>query len=705
MSIWDTILGRTPQELKLQDTTVRHMIPKVPVLDTGVQSLVTYATKSELVYACIEKKAQTACDPELIIQEKKGDDWETVEKHPALEMLQEPNQWDDGESFLRTWIASENIAGEFYAEIVKSQAGVPAALYPLRPDFIFPQYRTSPKGDVLEYYAYRINGYEVKFKPDDLLIRRRHGLGSMYSGVSPLYVALGSVDADISATEYIRAFYNNGGTPSGILTIKGRKMAEEEMQAIQQRWIQRYGRGGKVRGGPAVLDEDAEYQPIGSNLDELNSESLTSIDETRICMAFGVPPVLIGAYVGLKNVNQKASFKGAMEEFWMNTMSPELKQIRKFLTRKLLPLFGEGERVERNELRFNWDMTQVEALQDDVDAVHDRISLGYKSGLYKLDEAREQLHLDPIGGEEGEAFFTQPTVEEPGADEETLVQKREARDAFKGAAVWGDVVAGNAFTNGHTQKKTFDYLGLTLSREPTELEQSIDLKAIADSYETGKEALTRIVLDIRRDLVNQAVESIKKRSDSDVFTLTLTPPKNAYKQVAKVIEAAVIDGREQIGHEATKAQIKPFGTKSIIDDLIRRLVELTVSRIINEVQTAAINIFTALGVLGLDGDEIEQRMRQELDDRSEKPFEAYARQAINESVNAGRREEMEARKDEIERYVYSAILDQNTCSPCEEWDGAEGSSQDQLPETPNEECEGGSNCRCFIIAVFAGEAT
>lgn len=697
MSIWDTILGRPPQALKLQDTTVRHMIPKVPVLDYTAASLSVYATKSELVYACIEKKAQTACDPELIIQEKKGDDWETVDSHPALEMLKEPNQWDDGESFLRTWIASENIAGEFYAEIVLSQAGVPAALYPLRPDYIFPQYRMTAKGDVLEYYAYRINGYEVKFKPEDLLIRRRHGLGSMYSGVSPLYVALGSVDADISATEYIRAFYNNGGSPSGILTISDRKLSQEEMEAIQQKWIQRYGRGGKARGGPAVLDSAAEYQPIGSNLDELNSESLTSIDETRICMAFGVPPVLIGAYVGLKNVNQKASFKGAMEEFWMNTMSPELKQIRKFLTRKLLPLFGEGERVMKNEIRFFWDMSAVEALQDDVDAIHDRISLGYKTGIYMLDEAREGVGLDPVGGEEGEAFYTAPA--DPNADvlgAETLVEKRERLQDFK-----LDEIA----TNG--QKKTFEFNGLTLSREPTELEKPI-LKAIADSYDSGKDALTRIILDIKRDLVNQAVDSIKKRSDSDVFTLTLTPPKNAYKQVAKIIMLAVQMGGDQISEDADRAKNWKGGgwlTKSIVDDLIRRLVELTVSRIINEVQTAAINIFTALGVLGLDADEIEQRMREELDDRSDKPFEAYARQAINEAVNAGRREEMDARSDEIEKYVYSAILDQNTCSPCEGWDGEEASSQDQLPETPNEECEGMSNCRCFIIAVFAGEVS
>lgn len=231
MSIRDWFLGTQPEALKLHaESTTKHIIPKVPVLPYDTASLSNYATRSEIVYSCIEKKAQSACDPELIIQKKtKGGEWETVESHPALETLLEPNPWDDGESFMRTWIASENISGEFYAEIVRSRVGVPVEFYPLRPDCIFPQYVSRGGFDVLDYYAYRINGREIRYKPEDLLIRRRHGLGSLYSGVSPLYVALGAVDADIASTEYIRAFFNNGGTPSGIINVTGRNLSDEEM--------------------------------------------------------------------------------------------------------------------------------------------------------------------------------------------------------------------------------------------------------------------------------------------------------------------------------------------------------------------------------------------------------------------------------------------------------------------------------------------
>jgi SPP1 gp7 family putative phage head morphogenesis protein len=181
-----------------------------------------------------------------------------------------------------------------------------------------------------------------------------------------------------------------------------------------------------------------------------------------------------------------------------------------------------------------------------------------------------------------------------------------------------------------------------------------------------------------------------------VHELLLTPPTNAYKRVRKPIVAASEEGRSQIVKDAK-------GTKTDIPELLQRLIDLTVSRVVNEVQSAAASIIAALGVLGLDRNEIEDRIKQELDDRSDAPFERIAAQAVNAAVNEGRREEMDARKDEIEYYVWSAILDKNTCGPCEALDGTEADSLDQLPDAPYDECEGGANCRCFVISVFKTE--
>ena len=61
------------------------------------------------------------------------------------------------------------------------------------------------------------------------------------------------------------------------------------------------------------------------------------------------------------------------------------------------------------------------------------------------------------------------------------------------------------------------------------------------------------------------------------------------------------------------------------------------------------------------------------------------------------------RKDEIQIYEYSAILDENTCKVCEAADGMQSKDMAELPEAPNPGCHDRANCRCFIVAVYQAE--
>lgn len=742
MGLFDWLTGKQDlQTIELKDYrdagSTKMSLPKVPWPDVSGESLVNYSRRSEIVYACIEKKAQAATDPEIYVEQRnKQGEWQRIDDHPATQVIKRPNPYEDGETFMRAWIASENVSGVFFAEKVMTRSGQLAELYPLIPTNVYARYKRTARGDELDYYEYYNGGVPVRFEPDDLLIRRKHSRGSVLSGMSPLQVALGSVDADIAATEYVRAFFNNDGTPSGILKISGRRLSDEDAQRLQQRWAANYARYGKNRGGTAILDESAEYQTIGAKLNELESETLTSIDESRICMAFGVPPILIGAYVGLVHVNQRASVKEAQQDFWMNTMSPELKQIRHFLTQFVLPLYEDPAQVAAGNVRFNWDMSQVDALQEDVEKIHKRAQDDFKAGIVTLNEARETIGLEPVDGEEGDAFYKAPApqVGQPGQgdgqDNQDDTAKR-LHDAIiaeiaQGAGVrkmlHGDSSAllqigstEGLQTNGNGLKKKYELDGMTLSREPSPLEMGIDLKAIFDSYEKGRESLGKVIQTMRKDLIGQAVKAVGEYGDKDIHELTLTPPGFAQKSVTREIKKAFDEGRIQVAGEAAQAGSKhlfimsepavviPGESKGILDDLIREIVDITISRVIGQVSSAAIGVYAMLRTLGRTPDEIEAEMEQKLDEYSDAPYDAIARQMINRAVNEGRREEMRQRDDEIDYYVYSAILDPAVCENCEPWDGATADDPAQLPDTPNPECLGGPNCRCFVVAVFKSE--
>ena len=60
-------------------------------------------------------------------------------------------------------------------------------------------------------------------------------------------------------------------------------------------------------------------------------------------------------------------------------------------------------------------------------------------------------------------------------------------------------------------------------------------------------------------------------------------------------------------------------------------------------------------------------------------------------------------RDEIASYIYSALLDVNTCEACAAADGQESESEDGIPAVPNPDCDGGDKCRCVVVAVFKDE--
>jgi len=697
MGIWNNFLQRNqPIELKLEATTQKAGLPKAPALDTSIESLLRYSRRNELVFACIEKKAQAACDPVLIVERKnKQGVWERVEDHPLLALMSKPNFHDDGESFLRGWIASENFADIVYCEKVRNRSGDLVELHLLNPAYIKPHYLTTNNGYVLDYYSYNNGVKEIRFKEEELLIRRRHGIGSVYDGLSNVAVALGSIDADIAQTDYVRAFFNNDGVPSGQLIVKDRRISNEEAESLQQRWARKFARGGSNRKGIVVLDQSAEFQKIGANLNELEADSITGQIESRICMAFGVPPVLVGAYVGLKNVNQKASFEGALQDFWRGTMSPELKSLRSFLTWNLLNEWEDYETIKNGEIRVNWDLSQVEAFRENVNDLHMRTRENLKAGILTINEARAAIGLDAIDG--GDQL---PSMMVGGFGDSTETSEPELRFLNAAPEIKAVETAEDAEPIASDEKKNYVVDGITLSRPPNAIEQHLDLKGLVEDLESAKQEVAKILAQLREDLIKQAAAVGKTLTESELYSMTLTPPSSVYKKIEKALARAATSGSRQIAKELIK-QGASIETPIIpVAKIAARLAELTISRVVNEMQTRAINQLATQLILGVAPDSAAGNLIGILTNQSDKWVDSFAGNAANSGMQQGRGEAIEALKEEWDYLEYSALLDQNTCEACAEADGKTANAYEDLPSTPNEDCAGADRCRCFIVAVY-----
>lgn len=257
----------------------------------------------------------------------------------------------------------------------------------------------------------------------------------------------------------------------------------------------------------------------------------------------------------------------------------------------------------------------------------------------------------------------------------------------------------------HLEKKSIEWEGLTLSREPTEVEK-LCIKSIASAQEAGKASVTTVLLKLRTDLIDNALKAIKKLTPATYHELILKTPKESRaelrEQLAKVFEKGRNLVALELGRQRGKSVIAGNAFKQSQeedDEELDDLTDLTDSRVVNDVQSRITATAARYALLGLAGAALWEAVNKEMADGSVSYIDRAATGITNKVLAFGRSREAEDRSDEWGSVEYSAILDQNVCEPCAADDGQSAKSEDDLTDTPNPDCAGGDWCRCFHVFV------
>lgn len=366
----------------------------------GLQDL---RLRNELVYACVTIKATAGTDPRLTVQQqvtKAGKvAWEEQPGHPFRQLLMRPNESMTEADLMKAAIVSWDVSNprRFYCE-KEYQRGLLIGLHPLNPVMMRPKASRTPPYDIVGY-TWGDGAGKREYALDELLIRS----APAWHDPPPLVSALGSVASDTAQTDYITAFFQNGGIPPGLLKY-AMPLNQPQRDEIREKWRAAYGNAFGRQHDIGVLDANVEYQKTGSTLDELQSQALRSIAESRICMVFGVPPLIVYAYVGLLRATY-SNLKEAWSGFWDATMSPAFREWRDFWTWNLLTEFEEERAVRSEAVRLVYDLSQVAALQEDVDSAHKRAEAAWRAGGISRAEYRAAIGQAPAASD---AFYLIP---------------------------------------------------------------------------------------------------------------------------------------------------------------------------------------------------------------------------------------------------------------------------------------------------------
>lgn len=370
----------------------------------------TYAregyAKNETVFAAIELRATSAAEPRIIgRRRKRGGQVEEVYDHPLLTILNKPNPFMSRAGLYSTLFMDRDLAGNSY--LLKARGDVLGnvqELWRLRPDRVqvVPVDKHDPTAGI-QAYLYRSDKGTVELPPKDVIhFKTRHPLDDWY-GMPPMMALSGRIDIDNYMKDFVKSFFQNAGVPSGVLSTK-QKLNQDAKDQLRTRFRNQFG-------GPAgwhellVIDaNETTYTPMTMQMGQrgLVIPELSNINEAHVAMVYGVPASILGAMVGLES-SSYANKRSDWQVFWDVTMTPLFREFSDVLTMALVPEFGGIDEVI-------FDLSDIRALQEDVDKIADRDRKDLAAGAMTVEEYRAKRGMEPLPAE---GTFLVPTSSTP----------------------------------------------------------------------------------------------------------------------------------------------------------------------------------------------------------------------------------------------------------------------------------------------------
>lgn len=389
------------QERKDDSSLLRFFNPSIPDPEYPASTFLSHVEngwdRNELVYACIDKKATNLPQGTIRVYDSLGRRGEPLQDHPLRRLLANPNPLMSEFEMFEMLMVHLDLAGNAFWEIVRDRAGVPVELWPVRPDRI-----RMKRGTRSVAYGFALDS--DKTIPIEVVHFKLPNPVDPMIGTPPLRPALRAVALDNEATSFVKSLLQNHAIPGVVVTMGQLESVLDEATTnrLKAKWKQSYG--GRNRGEPAFLQTGMEVKELGLSLKDLEFPDLRTISESRICMAFKVPPIVVGAKVGLDR-STFANYGEAMRSFWQETLLSSQRRIRDTIAAQLLPLMPQGGPGTRRivNVSLRWDNSEVEALRESEIDRWNRATQAFQAGGLMLNDYRREIGQAEVPG--GDVFL------------------------------------------------------------------------------------------------------------------------------------------------------------------------------------------------------------------------------------------------------------------------------------------------------------
>ena len=335
------------------------------------------------------------------------------EQNPLQNLLMQPNPLQGQDAYYQSIYTFKKLTGNAFVWLNRNVddtiEGSDRLNYPIMSMWVLPsQYvtlvvdRSIFPADIIGYQFWGSGGIPIFLPKEDILhwkdpnpLYDSYNFQQLY-GLSPLYPGMKLISQDDAARDAAVAMFQNGGA-RGVLYNESFDNLTEKQVAQADKAIDTKINNKAMKSAVAQLPGKWGYLFTGESAVDMQLMEAQDRTFQRICNLLGCNPQLFDTQTTFNNVEQ------ARKDLITNAICPDACSFRDEENRVLLQAFG----YTQDQYCIDIDVTDLPELQDDMEKLTARVMSNW---TLSVDEKREELGFDPIGGPEGETRFIPTTL-------------------------------------------------------------------------------------------------------------------------------------------------------------------------------------------------------------------------------------------------------------------------------------------------------
>jgi SPP1 gp7 family putative phage head morphogenesis protein len=364
---------------------------------------------SEVIYRCVDLIATELAGRDLVLKKTTDGGEEYVEDDPVANLFNKASSdTDNAVAMKRIMWARLEMKGEGFVYMDRGPTGegdpgdfvvIMDRVVPVfanraldqdgNPRPLTSREKIAPR--LLGYRAYTRWG-EVDLLPSEVLWVRYPHFELPWAPMPPGAAARMAAGLDRKAREWQLGELDNGARPSGVMRLG--KRSREEAEKIKAKTE---AENGGARNAGRILftygdDDKPGFDRIGLTPAEMSYLESHRVNGQDIALALGVPIDLI---FGQSTFNNQDA---AWSRLWSGLLIGKKELVEAEIDRQVFPDVA---------LSAVFDVRTVQALQENIDGLHDRTIKAHEADITTMAEARAKVNLEVFGDERDNMTLSQ----------------------------------------------------------------------------------------------------------------------------------------------------------------------------------------------------------------------------------------------------------------------------------------------------------